>query len=188
VATTVHEVFTMPRLILALALTLALAACGAAPQAPRFGAGAATPAAAAPPPAATPVAVLATLPQGVPADLLAQAVGVPFELPLGEAIAVGDSGISVRLTAVAEDSRCPEDARCIWPGRAVVTVEVAVPGVEAQALTLAIPGDLTPDAPALQPLGPFTLRLVDLSPYPGAPGAAGAPAPHYVATLVVERP
>jgi hypothetical protein len=185
----------MSRLAPLLILLLALAGCGAEPPAAaRFQAPSSTPAPAsvaspAPPPpphaalaaSATPV-VLATVPEER-AVTLAAAVGAPFQLGLGEMLPIDDSGLSVKFTAVPEDSRCPADARCIWQGRAVVTLEVHAADAPLQALTLAIPGDLTPDAPELQAVGGYTLRLVDLAPYPATTG--GDPGP-YVVTLVLE--
>lgn len=158
-----------------LVLLLALSACGGAPRVPpRLEAGAA--------PTAAP-AVRVVVPEGDPADLLEGAVGTPFTLTLGEQIAIGDTGLTLAFSAVAEDSRCPEGARCLWQGRAVVTIEALAAGQEIQALTLAIPGDVTPDAPEAQALGPYTLRLLNLTPYPGAPGADREP---YVVELVLE--
>jgi hypothetical protein len=55
---------------------------------------------------------------------------------------------------------------------------------ETHAFSLAIPGDLTPDAPELQTFGAYSLRMLDLAPYPAGPG--GAPEP-YVVTLVLEQ-
>lgn len=163
----------MVRLSLLIAILLALAGCAAPPRTPRFEAATATP------------EVIIALPTGVPADLLAAVVGVPFEVPLGGSFAVGDAGVRVSFSAVPEDSRCPDGARCLWQGRAVVGVEVLAGAAPAQTFTLAIPGDLTPDAPEAIAVGPYTLRLVDLAPYPAAPGAAGGP---YVATFVLEQP
>ncbi len=42
---------------------------------------------------------------------------------LGETVSVG--GPTVRPVKVLEDSRCPENARCIWAGRMVVRAIVA---------------------------------------------------------------
>lgn len=183
----------MRALTLALA-ALALAGCGGAPRVPPdVRAGAPTAAAAIETTAPTALAavataapaVLATLPSAVPADLLAAAVGVPFEVPLGGSFAVGDTGVTVGFSAVPEDSRCPDGVQCLWQGRAVVSVEVVDGDAAIESFTLAIPGDLTPDAPEAHAVGPYTLRLLDLAPYPAAPG--GSPGP-YVATLVLEGP
>lgn len=181
----------MARFSLLILTLFALAGCGAPPRAPTRYApsagAAATPEAAVTPlagaPAATPEVII-VLPTGVPADLLAAVVGVPFKVPLGGSFALGDTGLTVTFSAVAEDSRCPDGTRCLWQGRAVVSVEVLAGEAPVQTLTLAIPGDLTPDAPESLAVGPYTLRLVDLAPYPAAPNSAGGP---HVATFVLEQ-
>lgn len=170
----------MPRPLALTLILLALAGCGAAPRVPpRTGA-----VATAAPAAATPE-VLAVLPTGEPAALVAGAVGAPFEVPLGGQFAIGDSGLTVGFSAVAEDSRCPDGAQCLWQGRAVIALDVAAGDGPIERLTLGVPGGLTPDAPEARAVGPYTLRLIDLAPYPAAPGVEAGP---YVATLVLEGP
>ena len=57
-----------------------------------------------PPPDSTP-----TQPQG-------------YAVPLGQPVRVGD--LVVTPKKVAEDSRCPMNARCVWAGRVVVTTRI----------------------------------------------------------------
>ena len=47
-------------------------------------------------------------------------------IPVGETALVPSSQVSVRFAEVLEDSRCPADAMCVSPGRAVVELGVVV--------------------------------------------------------------
>lgn len=174
----------MLRLLPLLVILIALAGCGPAPPRvpPRLEASVPTVVAEA---ATAAPEVLAVLPEGDPTDLIAPVIGVPFEVPLGGQFAIGDTGVTVGFSAVPEDSRCPDGARCLWQGRAVVAVDVVAGDRPIERFTLAIPGDLTPDAPEAHAVGPYTLRLIDLAPYPAAPGDDPGP---FVATLVLEQP
>ena len=59
-------------------------------------------------------------------------------VPLNQQVRVG--ALVVTPLAVKEDSRCPENARCIWAGRAVVSVRIDGMGWhELAALTLGMP-------------------------------------------------
>jgi hypothetical protein len=83
------------------------------------------------------------------------------------------NGIRIRPIAVVEDSRCPINARCVWAGRLILTVEIDQRGgsetlrtnvtlgqpfrIESGTLTLvaAEPDKLTGGPPARQ----FTFEL-----------------------------
>ncbi|BBC72667.1 conserved hypothetical protein [Altererythrobacter sp. B11] len=47
-------------------------------------------------------------------------------VPLGQPVQAGS--LVVTPVKVAEDSRCPENARCVWAGRLVVTTRIAGDG------------------------------------------------------------
>lgn len=48
------------------------------------------------------------------------------------------NGISIRPVAVVEDSRCPINARCVWAGRLILTVEIGRPGGAPQRVNLTL--------------------------------------------------
>jgi hypothetical protein len=184
------------RTLLALLGAAALSSCGAAARAPAAVTPRAAPTATAAPAialGATPRAPRATALPAAPATPAASAapaaparagsVGQPFELALGEERPIAGAGLTLRLEAVTEDSRCPADAQCIWAGRAVVAIEARAGAGAPETLTLGLPGGITPDAPELRPAGAHTVRLLSLDPYPATSG--GPPLP-YVATLLVE--
>lgn len=76
------------------------------------------------------------------------------------------NGLTIRPIVVVEDSRCPINARCVWAGRLILTIEIGQPG-RARArinLTLGQP----------QPVAGATLTLVAAEPGKLA-GAEGNP-------------
>ena len=50
-----------------------------------------------------------------PADQAATVpLGQPFELAVGGAAVIAETGLQVTLRSVPEDWRCPSDVNCIW--------------------------------------------------------------------------
>ncbi len=100
----------------------------------------------------------ANLPQHIREDLAQRdaALAEPGVVAarIGESANLGD-GLVVRPLAVVEDSRCPQNARCVWAGR--LRLNVSVEGVGEREITL--------DEAAVQTTrGAF--RLVAVSPGP----------------------
>ena len=51
---------------------------------------------------------------------------IEIVLGVGETVQLDGSGIMVTLDAIAEDSRCPTDAVCVWEGRVVADLRLGV--------------------------------------------------------------
>ena len=87
-------------------------------------------------------AVGATLPAA--AQTLVQ-LGVPFGMRIGDTVEIEGHVMTVTLTALVEDSRCPIDALCIQAGRVViglaVTVGLDLPGRPAEDVTIDTMGE-----------------------------------------------
>jgi len=66
-------------------------------------------------------------------------------------------GQYIEFVGMAEDSRCPADAFCIWQGRAVVEFEVA----GEQVLLTFIGGDTIGEA-----IAGYVVTIEDVQPYP----------------------
>jgi hypothetical protein len=109
------------------------------------------------------------------APAVAAAYGERFDLGLGERADV--EGFRVAFTRVAEDSRCPEDARCVQAGNAAAVFSV---GSEEGSATLTLHTDREPRRAAVMGRA---LRMIELRPraVEGAPNSSA-----YVATLIVE--
>lgn len=128
--------------------------------------------------AATPGAA-DTLAEG-PAPASVRAVlDEPFDLPFGETAVVGPERLTIEFRRVAEENRCPPDARCPTPGNAAA--ELAVEAADGAAVTLTLN---TGRPPSAAPAYGHLVRLVGLEPSPG-PTAASVDTSAYVATLSV---
>lgn len=106
----------------------------------------------------------------------------PFQLPLaGTAALPGDRTLT--FARVEQDSRCPANVACLWPGQAEIILTVSQPGQPVESLSLIQRAD--DEAASTQPIDGMTLRLVDLTPYPTT---TQAPTTAYTATLVLTHP
>jgi hypothetical protein len=98
-----------------------------------------------------------------------------FVLAVGESIALEDTPITARFLGVSEDSRCPVNADCIWPGNARVELELRGEGASR---TVSVN---TFDGAREVVYGSFRISLVRLEPTPGTSGPP--PQREYRATL-----
>lgn len=83
---------------------------------------------------------------------------------IGETIDFG-MGLRIRPLEVIEDSRCPQNARCVWAGRLRLSVDMSGSPVE-----------LTLDEPLMTPYG--SVELVAVSPGPWTDWPEGAKPPY----------
>jgi hypothetical protein len=105
-------------------------------------------------------------------------IGENFTLGEGESLWIEGDHFQVTVVGVLSDSRCPEGTNCFWEGNAKVQVTV---NEEEVILTL---GGLREGDQNAVPLGDgFSLRVVQITPYPGS-AQEGQP---YRVTLIVER-
>lgn len=88
--------------------------------------------------------------------------------------------VNVRFVGLMEDSRCPENARCVWAGNARIRLEVKGKGAASQIIELNTNvGDKSARYNGL------LIELVDLS--PGKRTNAPIRKNSYVATIAVSR-
>lgn len=115
-------------------------------------------------PAAEPPA--ANLPQHIREDLAQRdaALAEPGVVVAGinQSANLGD-GLVVRPLAVVEDSRCPQNARCVWAGR--LRLNVAIEGVGEREIILGEDAVLTPQG---------AVQLIAVSPGPWTDWPEGA--------------
>jgi hypothetical protein len=188
----------------AIVLAALLAACAAAPTATVQ-----VPPTSAPPTAtvqASPTAVPATPAVATPTPTAPTAVrtapgtarlGSRISLRVGQTATFATEVLTLRFTAVTDDSRCPKapGIACATSGWATIAVDAAQ-GQQMSTISLRIPG-LTDDTTRLTtvPGSPgfaadfavYRIQLVSLEPQPGAIHATPATA-DYVATLLVTAP
>lgn len=66
-----------------------------------------------------------------PGDVIRQSqpirLGQPFTLKFGETAQLTDDPLRISFDSVVEDSRCPVKVQCVWAGRVIVGLTVAIP-------------------------------------------------------------
>jgi hypothetical protein len=108
-------------------------------------------------------------------------VGEEFTLAPGQTASISDAGWRVKFEKVANDSRCPVDATCVWEGDATAEVVVTPGGASPTTVELHTQRMRAREAK----VGDLYLRLVSLVPV-GRSTAPVAPA-DYRATFVASR-
>jgi hypothetical protein len=106
--------------------------------------------------------------------------GMEVMVGMGQSAAVAETGLTVTLLEVTEDSRCPSDAICIQPGQATVLVMVEQNGEELGELSLTLAGGQASSAETLEG---YDFWLGRLDPYPVS--TAEIDPQDYVAHIVV---
>jgi hypothetical protein len=91
--------------------------------------------------------------------------GEPFTLAPGKRVTLEPLGTHVRFLRVAEDSRCPLRAQCVWAGDGAVVFEIAPRDGDAMEHTLH-----TNEGPKAVVLDSHELTLLQLNPHPEVPG------------------
>ena len=111
-------------------------------------------------------------------------LGDEFELQVGDHATFADAGLWIAFIGVSQDSRCPLQVSCLWPGDAAVLVKTApypdVSSVDPEPDTLHTNLD-----PKSLSLGLFELDLVRLAPYPETPSPISSD--EYVVTFVIRE-
>jgi hypothetical protein len=106
-------------------------------------------------------------------------LGSLFELRYGTSATL--QGLKLTFDGVKSDSRCPQDAVCVWAGEAVVTLTMSRSGgarVQQELRTTPVMSEASYLA--------YRVKLVALAPYPRS--AQQIRSEDYVATLAVDTP
>jgi hypothetical protein len=91
-----------------------------------------------------------------------------FSLSGGQEAAIRGEHLRLRFADVLEDSRCPSQVECVWTGQARIAVLVEQSEREPSTVefnTNPAPGQNAQTAR----VGPFTIALAGLDPYPQTP-------------------
>jgi hypothetical protein len=83
-------------------------------------------------------------------------IGESFDLKIGKSVSIKDETLTFQFVNVPNDSRCPEDAVCVWAGNAAVIIEIS--DIKDTLNTVANPSEIT--------YGSYKITLSKLSPYP----------------------
>jgi hypothetical protein len=116
---------------------------------------------------------------GRPASELGQAVA----LRVGEAAQA--EGLTITLSAITEDSRCPNNVDCAWAGQVVAELLVAAPGHEPETVQLTLMGrGMRLNEPTVV-ADTWRLQLTSVTPYPTHP--EDIPTERYLVTVQVSK-
>ena len=85
-----------------------------------------------------------------------------FNVPLTKTTSL--DGLSLKLVAVVEDSRCPRDTTCIWAGKAVVKILVSGADQELQEMTVVFQNE---SQSVIATTEDTVFTALKLLPYPG---------------------
>ena len=105
---------------------------------------------------------------------------VPFELSLGESVAVGPDGLVVGLESLVQDSRCPLDVECVWAGDAEAALFAERPTFGVDRFSLHTHVDLVQETK----IDIWHITLLQVSPYPRVAGDPTEPGEVRVTLLV----
>lgn len=109
--------------------------------------------------------------------------GTPFVFGVGDTMAVGGDGLTLRFEGVSDDSRCPVDVVCITAGDARVALRAQAPSQDVRTLELIVLGG--GGSQATEYAGRFMVQVTKLEPAPMS--TTPIPPNAYRATLVVTR-
>lgn len=87
----------------------------------------------------------------------------PFDIRVGQEVTLDGGSIAVRFAGVAEDSRCPVDAVCIWQGNARLNMSAAVDGAPHDLVLNTAGG---PHWPREAVADGYAIELLELHPEP----------------------
>jgi hypothetical protein len=73
---------------------------------------------------------------GTAAGVNEVAAGDTVRLGVGQSARIGSTGVLIRFSGIAEDSRCPINALCVWPGTAEARLELSAPGEQPRSVGL----------------------------------------------------
>ncbi|MHC5741362.1 MAG: hypothetical protein ACYTXT_05540 [Nostoc sp.] len=111
------------------------------------------------------------------------ALNTPFYLRYGRTVYLPTENIEIKFSKVIQDSRCPSNVTCIWQGQVIIGLDIIKNGRQVSTLTLTlIPGR---DALPIQFLDKYSVRLIEVSPYPKNGKAIALK--DYIAKIVVSR-
>ena len=108
-------------------------------------------------------------------------LGSPFDVAMGETVAVAGEDLHVTFESVTEDSRCPEGAQCVWEGDAVARVTLVKSPEKSVTVDLHTNGRFDREAE----YHGYVVGLVDIAPHPRTDKPRDPKA--YVATLRVDH-
>ena len=98
-----------------------------------------------------------------PDSIINVELNVPFQLKIGQVGFLKSEQIKIFFLNITEDSRCPSDVDCIWPGQVTVVINICKNFQSLRTLNLTILGTY---GPAIKEFGIYSIKLIKVEPYP----------------------
>jgi hypothetical protein len=119
---------------------------------------------------------------GTEITALTASLGDEFQLSAGQTALVVSDGFGVKFVDVSEDSRCPTEVECEWPGQAMIVVAVSQDGQDLG--TYSLTSTETYGGASTGRIAGYVVRLAEVAPYPQKVDE-DIPLADYVVTLVI---
>jgi hypothetical protein len=103
-----------------------------------------------------------------------------FDVKAGNRVVIQNEGLNISFLTVSEDSRCPENAKCVWSGNAKVVLRLSKAG--QRAATINLNTGLDPKNISYQG---YDIKLIDVSPHRKTDAAISKG--DYAVTLLVTK-
>lgn len=103
-------------------------------------------------------------------------LGDLFQIGYGKSVSLDNGAVTVTFTSIAEDSRCPEGAHCVWEGNARVML----------TFSKQLIGLNTTLSPKDTVLGAYVIELKQVDPYPRLE-VESKPEDYFVTVVVKKR-
>ena len=62
--------------------------------------------------------------------------GKAFDIAIGQSARIQGTPLTVQLSAIEQDSRCPQDVQCVWAGNAVARLVLVASGGPSSEVTI----------------------------------------------------
>jgi hypothetical protein len=91
-------------------------------------------------------------------------LGDPFQLKINQIGYIKSENIKIVFLNVTEDSRCPSDVDCIWPGQVTILINITKDNKDTGEYNLTLGTDF--DERAIKEFDGYSIKLMIVDPYP----------------------
>lgn len=106
---------------------------------------------------------------------------MPFQLIINQTAIIETANISLTFLNITEDSRCPEDAVCVWPGQVKALFSMKI-NQQQEIFNLTLNSNETQSQ---KTMAGYMVKLSKVDPYPKSDKTISTGS--YVATLTINR-
>ena len=124
---------------------------------------------------------LTTIP--VPQNPILVNFGSQFSLKVNQVALIESENLKIKFLNVEEDSRCPSEVQCVWPGQVKIIVNVVKNKRDFGGLHLI--SRVAEEDLAVKTFDGYSIRLIDVAPYPKK--TEKLEISDYIVTLVVSQ-